>query len=154
MTGYKSGDTTATTIYNFPTIQIKKAGTYEILAAVKYSDGFPTEIQIGFREYSEVCNLLVLSQDPISARSTSENYKYSEIKANYESSILLEAEFSIGDTIQSSTKFRETPFKEVLDSDTYKDKELYDLATDQPVKDLIKNKQFVLSRNMILYYKS
>ena len=67
----------------------------QILAAVKYSDGFPSDIQIGFREYTEVCNLLVLSQDPISAKSTSQNYKYSDITSTYKDSILLEGEFTI-----------------------------------------------------------
>ena len=142
------------TATNFPTITIKKKGTYEILAAVKYSDGFPSDIQIGFREYTEVCNLLVLSQDPISAKSTSQNYKYSDITSTYKDSILLEGEFTIGDTITKDTKIGKTKFSEILSSSTYKDKELYDLATDQPVKTLIENKEFVLSRNMILYYKS
>ena len=141
-----------TSVSNFPTIRVKKSGTYEILAAVKYSDGFPTEIDIGFREYNEVCNLLVLSEKPTSAIDTSGNYVYSTIASNYNSSILLEGEFSIGSSIDRDTKFGSTKFSTVLNNSTYSSKELYDLATGKKVKDLITSGNFVLSRNMILYY--
>lgn len=152
---YYNGTTITTptqkTISNFPIIQCNKAGTYEILLSVKYSNGFPKQFGVAFREITTSCNLLVLNSKP---EASSNGYVFSEIYSTYSENqgIIAESIFDKNEIISSSTKFDDGIKLSTSLNGTYKNKILYDLATGEDVTQLIKDGKFYLSRNMILYY--
>ena len=137
------------TITNFPYLKAEIGNTFEFLFAIKYENGFPKQFQVAYREYSDVCNLLILSEKP--DVNSDDKYLYSDIMTRYENSILLKGEFSINGIISKDTKFEGTKFS-TADKNQDSSKKLYDLATGKDVRSLIQNSEFILSRNMILYY--
>lgn len=121
------------------------------MLSVKYSNGFPKQFGVAFREITTSCNLLVLNSKP---ETSSNGYVFSEIYSTYSENqgIIAESIFDKNEIISSSTKFDNGIKLSTSLNGTYKNKFLYDLATGEDVTQLIKDGKFYLSRNMILYY--
>ena len=152
VTALNPDDTSTTlTVPNFPYLTSNREGTYEILVAIQYKDGFPNKFQVAFRDLT-FFNLMILGSEP--TQSTS--YVYSEIYSQYKNNNLIASAgiFQRDTIIGPSTSFTTgNTIETLLNSDTYKDKRIYDLATNEDVTDLLNSSKFVLSRNMILYFK-
>ena len=152
VTALNPDDTSTTlTVPNFPYLTSNREGTYEILVAIQYKDGFPNKFQVAFRDLT-FFNLMILGSEP--TQSTS--YVYSEIYSEYKNNNLIASAgiFQRDTIIGPTTSFTTgSNIQTLLNSDTYKGKRIYDLATNEDVTDLLNSSKFVLSRNMILYFK-
>ena len=147
ITGYDPDNYPSTTeIENFPYINATEKGTYELLIAVNYKEGFPYNFEVAYREIATDNVLLVLDTKP---QETENGYLYSEIYENYSDNIVCEGTFQNNTVITTSTEF--TNGKTITISEGTS---IIDLATGIDVTSLINNGKFYSTRNMILYYKT